>query len=123
MTHDGLTQRLLDAMARHPGERRTAREWTGALPPLTPTGHVLHRLTRLANEGRVQQYPTHCPVDARDKRAKHKHRTHEYRIPHCPMIDAGIDQLDVMKFWADKGWQWPLVSNCAHCFYHDDSEL
>ena len=54
MTHDGLTQRLLDAMARHPGERRTAREWTGALPPLTPTGHVLHRLTRLANEGRVQ---------------------------------------------------------------------
>ena len=39
------------------------------------------------------------------------------------MIDAGIDRLDVMKYWADIGWQWPLVSNCAHCFFHNDSEL
>jgi hypothetical protein len=83
-----------------------------------------HRWEKLRRcEANQIQYPTHCPIDAKDKRAKHRHRTHEYRIPHCPMIDVGIDQLDVMKFWADKGWQWPLVSNCAHCFYHDDSEL
>ena len=39
------------------------------------------------------------------------------------MIEARIDQLDVMRFWAEKGWAWPLVSNCAHCFFHDDTEL
>jgi hypothetical protein len=40
-----------------------------------------------------------------------------------PLIEGNIDQLDVMKFWADKGWQWPRVSNCAHCFFHDNLEL
>jgi len=83
-----------------------------------------HRWAKLHRcEANRIQYPTHCPIGAKAKRNKHRHRTHEYRIPHCPMIDAGIDQLDVMRFWAEKGWQWPLVSNCAHCFYHDDSEL
>ena len=83
-----------------------------------------HRWEKLRRcEANQIKYPTHCPVDAKDKLQKHRHRVHEYRIPHCPMIDAGIDRLDVMKFWADKGWQWPLVSNCAHCFYHNDTEL
>lgn len=83
-----------------------------------------HRWQKLRRcEANRIHYPTHCPIDARDKRAKHRHRIHEWRIPHCPMIEAGVDRLDVMKFWANQGWQWPLVSNCAHCFYHNDIEL
>ena len=104
-----------------------------------------HRWEKLHRcEANTIEHPVLCPINAKDKIAKHritrpkaKAKTsaklwqgcpvssgvREYRIPHCPMIDAGIDQLDVMKFWADKGWIWPLVSNCAHCFYHDDSEL
>jgi len=69
------------------------------------------------------QHPTHCPSDARDKRNKHRHRWHEWRIPYCPMVEAEIDRLDVLKFWADKNWTWPAVSNCAHCFFHNDYEL
>lgn len=83
-----------------------------------------HRWEKLRQcKANTIQHPTHCPVTAQAKRNKHRHRKHEYRIPHCPMIGAGVDQLDVLKFWADKGWTWPMVSNCAHCFFHNDHEL
>lgn len=47
----------------------------------------------------------------------------EYRVPDAPMVRAGVDQLDVMRYWAEQGVQWPFVSNCAMCFHHDDEEL
>ena len=69
------------------------------------------------------KFPHSCPINNKNKRHKHNWKTHEYRIPDAPMLRDSVDQLDVMKFWQDKGWQWPLVSNCAQCFFHDDSEL
>lgn len=104
-------------------------------------GHRWDKLNRCA--ANTIQHPVLCPIDAKNKVAKHRitrpspetksaqlwegcpvpSGIREWRVPHCPMIDAGIDQLDVMKFWAEQGWRWPLVSNCAHCFFHDDSEL
>ena len=83
-----------------------------------------HRWAKLQNckQNRIK-FPYSCPIGAKDKRQKHNWREYEYRIPDVPMLHDGIDQLDVMKFWAEMGWQWPLVSNCAHCFFHDDDEL
>lgn len=103
-----------------------------------------HRWAKIARCGaNMIEHPVLCPIDAKNKTAKHRIKRpkprskaaqlwegcpvpsgiREYRIPYCPMIGAGVDALDVMKFWAEKGWAWPLVSNCAHCFFHDDSEL
>lgn len=83
-----------------------------------------HRWVKLQQcKQNIMRYPYKCPIDGRHKRVKHHWREHEYRIPDVPMWRNGDDHLDVMKFWANEGWQWPLVSNCAHCFYHNDSEL
>ena len=54
MAYDTLTLQLLAALERHAGERRTVAEWAGAMPPLTPTGHVRDRLTRLMRDGKVR---------------------------------------------------------------------
>jgi len=83
-----------------------------------------HRWVKLqqCKQNRIK-YPYSCPVGAKNKRHKHNWKEHEYRIPDAPMWRNSIDHLDVMKYWHDAGWAWPLVSNCAHCFYHNDSEL
>jgi hypothetical protein len=58
MTYDTLTLQLLATLHRHAGERRTVAEWAGAMPPITPTGHVRDRLTRLMRDGRVRSEAT-----------------------------------------------------------------
>jgi hypothetical protein len=83
-----------------------------------------HRWLKIqgCKENRVR-VPMSCPVDGKHSRVKHHWQEIEYRIPNAPMVAAGVDVLDVMKFWAEEGWQWPFVSNCGHCFYHSDEEL
>lgn len=65
------------------------------------------------------RYPVSCSLASRKQSWKEK----EYRVPRCPMIEHKVDTIDVMAFWAKKGWVWPLVSNCAHCFFHDQYEI
>lgn len=84
----------------------------------------MHRWLKLQQcKNNTMRFPDRCPIDAKDKRNKHQWRTHEFRVPQCPMIEGHVDHLDVMKYWLQQGWQWPLVSNCAMCFYHSDREL
>jgi hypothetical protein len=84
----------------------------------------LHRWERVQKcKANTVKFPFKCPVQRGYKGTFHNWKTHEWRVPMVPLIEGNIDQLDVMKFWADKGWQWPRVSNCAHCFFHDNLEL
>ena len=39
-----------------------------------------------------------------------------------PLYRAGVDKADVARFWAAKGWEWPIVSNCDFCFFHRTAE-
>lgn len=70
-----------------------------------------------------ERFPKFCNVNAKDKKNKQKWETIEYRAFNFPMIEAGIDKFDVMKFWKNKGWKWPRYSNCAHCFFSREEEL
>lgn len=83
-----------------------------------------HRWLKLQRcQANTIEYPVTCPVGGRDARVKHNWRRHEYRVPSCPMIEAGVTQLDVLRYWSEQSWVWPAVSNCAHCFFHNNRQL
>lgn len=62
--------------------------------------------------------PRQCHMGGRQKWLEH-----EWRVQNFPLYDNGITHEDVKLYWADKPFQWPEVSNCAHCFWHTDLEL
>lgn len=55
----------------------------------------------------------------------HRHRWQEipFRIGEFPLIEDGIDQSDVQRFWRDKEVQFPLDSNCQFCFWKHPQQL
>lgn len=55
----------------------------------------------------------------------HRHRWDEipFRIGEFPLIEDGIDQEDVQRYWRDKDVQFPLDSNCQFCFWKHPSQL
>jgi hypothetical protein len=55
-------------------------------------------------------------------RERQQHEKMEWRISRFPMYEHGISKLDVAKYWLEKGWQFPEVSNCRFCFNHRDIE-
>jgi len=64
----------------------------------------------------------HCDIEGRRK-WQHRHTLLDYRLATFPMFQDGIDHLDVIKFWKDKGWEFPAVSNCDFCFFHRKPEM
>lgn len=65
--------------------------------------------------------PLRCDIQGRFA-GKHRHSELDYRIVEFPMYSHQVDKLEVAKFWVDKGWVWPRVSNCDGCFFHSGSE-
>lgn len=59
----------------------------------------------------------HCDIDGQFK-GKHRHSKLDYRFVKFPLFSAGINQLNVMRFWYKKGWEFPKISNCSYCFFH-----
>jgi hypothetical protein len=55
-------------------------------------------------------------------RKRQQHKEIEWRISRFPMHEHCIDRLDVAKYWLNKGWQFPEISNCRFCFHHRDIE-
>lgn len=81
------------------------------------------RVQKMANQCQKINMPLACPVGAKDWRARHQWQAIDWRMPAFPLFDAGIDKLDVNRFWMKKGWDWPKVSNCDGCFFHTDVEI
>jgi hypothetical protein len=55
----------------------------------------------------------------------HQHRWAEisFRIGEFPLIEDGIDQSDVQRYWKDKNVQFPVDSNCQFCFWKHPQQL
>ena len=56
------------------------------------------------------------------QRERQKWSSIEWRLTQFPMYEYGISKLDVAKYWLEKGWQFPEISNCRFCFHHRDIE-
>ena len=65
------------------------------------------------------KFPKSCSLSGRKQQ---QHSSIEWRVSQFPMYEAGISQLDVAKYWLEKGWQFPEISNCRFCFHHRDLE-
>jgi hypothetical protein len=63
------------------------------------------------------KYPYACSLQSLKQ---WQYRSAEWRVSNFPMFDAGISSLDVAKYWLEKGWVFPEVSNCRFCFHHRD---
>lgn len=61
------------------------------------------------------KFPASCSLLGRKQ---WQYKTEEWRISHFPMYEDRIGKLDVNKFWDDKGWEFPSISNCDFCFHH-----
>ena len=47
-----------------------------------------------------------------------------YRVPDFPLIDHGITNKDVVKYWGGRPeYVFPEISNCVMCFHHKIQEL
>lgn len=55
----------------------------------------------------------------------HRHRWLEvpFRIGEFPLIEDGIDNPIVQRYWRDKNVQFPLDSNCQFCFWKHPQQL
>lgn len=55
----------------------------------------------------------------------HRHRWAEipFRIGEFPLIEDGIDQADVQRYWRDLEIQFPKDSNCQFCFWKHPQQL
>lgn len=60
------------------------------------------------------KYPYQCSL----KTKKQSWKTVEWRIPYFPLIENNVNHQQIIKFWEQKGWDFPLVSNCDFCFFH-----
>lgn len=49
----------------------------------------------------------------------------DYRTPEFPMIEAGIFEADVVRYWRGRKEQFPFpeISNCVGCFHHSIPQL
>jgi hypothetical protein len=65
------------------------------------------------------KFPKSCSIHGRKQQ---QHSSVEWRVTQFPMHEHGISKLDVAKYWLDKGWQFPEISNCRFCFHHRDIE-
>jgi hypothetical protein len=65
------------------------------------------------------KFPKSCSLTGRKQQ---QHSLIEWRVTQFPMYEHGISKLDVAKYWLDKGWQFPEISNCRFCFHHRDIE-
>jgi hypothetical protein len=81
------------------------------------------RVEKMRSTCQKLRFPSHCPAGAKNKRNKQRHKTIEYRVPAFPMAETGVDRLEVAKYWLDKGWQFPIVSNCDGCFWHTPEQI
>lgn len=61
--------------------------------------------------------PLQCDIAGQFK-SKHRHTAIEWRIPAFPLYQARVNNWEILKFWKQKGWEWPSVSNCDFCFFH-----
>lgn len=61
------------------------------------------------------KFPASCSLLGRKQ---WQYKSEEWRISHFPMYEDRITKLDVNKFWSDKGWEFPSISNCDFCFHH-----
>ena len=55
----------------------------------------------------------------------HRHRWAErpFRIGEFPLVEDGIDQSDVQRYWRDKDIPFPIDSNCQFCFWKHPQQL
>lgn len=65
--------------------------------------------------------PLHCDIVGQFKK-RHRHTAIEWRIVSFPLYQARVDNWEIKKFWSQKGWDWPEVSNCDFCFFHRQSQ-
>jgi len=65
------------------------------------------------------KFPKSCSTVGRKQQ---QHSLVEWRVSQFPMHEHGISRLDVAKYWLEKGWQFPEISNCRFCFHHRDIE-
>lgn len=63
------------------------------------------------------KYPASCSISGSKKWSYDKK---EWRISQFPMYENRIDKIDVARFWLEKGWVFPEISNCDFCFHHRD---
>lgn len=68
-------------------------------------------------------YKTKIPVSCSIKSKRKSHKNIEWRLPYFPLIENGVNHFDVIKYWDDKGWKFPSISNCDFCFFHTKKQL
>lgn len=65
------------------------------------------------------------PDYSRGNSLPHMHRWEEviWRVGEFPLIEDGIIQNDIQRYWADKDIQFPVDSNCQFCFWKNEQQL
>ncbi len=62
-----------------------------------------------------------CDITGKFK-GKHRHNMLDYRFVRFPLHEFGVKELDVWRYWSDKGWVFPDVSNCDYCMFHSTAK-
>jgi hypothetical protein len=74
----------------------------------------------LANCDKAYQFK--YPYKANIKTHKQSWKTVDWRIPYFPLIENNVNHYQIIKFWEQKGWEFPVVSNCDFFFFERYSD-
>lgn len=80
-----------------------------------------HRKINFVNkDAEYMKFPIACKNYGTKKQI---HKTFHWRTASFPLIDANINQFEVIRYWRDRHIVFPPQSNCAGCFHKDEVSL
>lgn len=97
------------------------RFWCDGYPMLMNIGFRWDEQKRVENwscDNNKIRMPSSCNLDKRCS-----YTTFEWRVPLFPLYEDRVTHDMVRKFWTNKGWMFPEISNCRFCFHHTAIQL
>ncbi len=94
--------------------------WWDGDPLLTNIGlryDEPHRINNWTCENDTFRYARACLLT---KSRNCQYESVDWRISNFPLNEDKITREDVVKYWDERGWEFPAVSNCRFCFQHRD---
>lgn len=93
------------------------------LPVIMNIGFRYDEKERAENFTTSFKYTDRCEYRPKSNTWIHRWKEKEWRVGNFPLITDKIIHPIIQKYWANKGIDFPLDSNCQNCFWKDEQQL
>lgn len=77
------------------------------------------RLDKWNCDNEKERFPYACSITSK----KYQWKVQPWMIGRFPMYENGITKQEVIRYWENKKWTFPEISNCRFCFHHSSFKM